>query len=85
MSEENILEIQFSNSIISRIAKSALSDNSRLSKDACKIINRCAALFSIYIASLSSNVSNREKTMVHDRDVKSILELIYQTDEFLNT
>lgn len=83
MSEGNILEIQFSESTISRVAKSAMSNNSRLSKNACRIINRCAALFSIYLASLSSNMGDREKTIVHDRDVKTILELIYPTGNSL--
>lgn len=77
MSEENISNVEFPDLTISKIAKSVVSKNSRISKDACKTINRCATLFSVYLASLSSFSKNGKKSLVQDYNVKSALKFIY--------
>ncbi|KAH8583598.1 DNA polymerase epsilon subunit 3 [Cryptosporidium sp. chipmunk genotype I] len=76
INEEKASNFQFPDSTISRIVKSVVSSNSRMSKDACKTINRCATLFSIYLTSLSSS-SDGKKSTVHDYNVKSALKFIY--------
>ncbi|QOY40065.1 NHR/GATA-type Zinc finger protein [Cryptosporidium parvum] len=73
---EEVFNLQFPDSTISKISKSVLSNNSRLSKDACKIINRCATLFSIYLASLSCPSKDGKKSTVQDYNVKAALKYI---------
>ncbi|OII73735.1 uncharacterized protein cubi_03533 [Cryptosporidium ubiquitum] len=80
MNEENVSNFQFPDLAISRIAKSVVSSNSRISKDACKTINRCATLFSVYLASLSSFSKDGKKSIVRDHNVKSALKFIYSND-----
>lgn len=67
--------LKYPDSIILRIAKSSISQNSKISKSACKVINRSSVLFSMYIASLSSS-EKEGKMLVQESHVENVLKTL---------
>ncbi|KAH7648499.1 hypothetical protein FG379_002949 [Cryptosporidium bovis] len=69
-------DLQFPDSLISKIIKSHLGSNTRISKDAIKLISRCSLLFAIYLATISSSIKDKKRQLIQDSQIEEILRTL---------